>query len=205
MPASAPIRVGVFDIGMVLLSFDFSRAAARLAPRCTLPVARMADALWADGLVDAYDRGRVSCDNFSAEAARRLGFSGTSGELLEAWVDIFEPNPAMFARVRRWKARGLPLYLLSNTCESHVRFFTGHWDIFREFDGAVYSCRVGALKPEPSIYHALFEGHGVDPQEAIYLDDLPANVAAARALGMRAFEYRNEEKILGPLRSLGLD
>jgi putative hydrolase of the HAD superfamily len=205
MAASLPIRAAVFDVGMVLLRFDFSRTTRRLAPRCSVPVERMAAAVWEGGLVDEYDRGRITCRAFAAEAARRIAFLGTPSELLDAWSDIFEPNPAMFERVRRWKARGLPLFLLSNTCEAHVRFFTGRWDVFREFAGAVYSCRVGALKPEPAIYRALLEGHGVDPSSAVFIDDRAENIAAARRLGMAGIEYRDERGLAEALRPLGLD
>lgn len=204
MPDSPPVRAGVFDVGRVLLHFDFKKTTERLAPRCSLPVREM-DKVWTSALVDDYARGRLSCDEFARQAARQIGFGGSSEEFLDAWSDIFAPNPAMFARVRRWKARGLRLFLLSNTCESHVRFFTKRWKIFREFDGATYSCRVDAMKPDPAIYRALFEGCGVAPATAVFLDDLAANVAAARALGMRAFAYRTEAALAAQLAPCGLD
>jgi putative hydrolase of the HAD superfamily len=203
--SSAPIRAAVFDIGMVLLHFDFARATRRLAPRCSAQPANMASLVWESGLVDAYDRGQILCEAFAAEAIRRIGFTGTIEEFLEAWSDIFDPIPAMFDRVRRWKARGLFIYLLSNTCEAHVRFFTDRWDIFREFDGAIYSCRVGSLKPEPSIYRALFTGHEVDPTTAVFIDDRRENVEAARALGLHTSEYRDEATLISELTPLGLD
>lgn len=205
MLPETPIRAAVFDVGMVLLRFDFSRTTRRLAPRCSVPVRKMAARVWESGLVDDYDRGRIGCEDFATEASRRIGFAGAPGELLDAWSDIFDPNPPMFDRVLRWKARGLPLFLLSNTCESHVRFFTGRWDIFREFDGAIYSCRVDALKPEPAIYQALFSGHGVDPATTVFIDDRPENIETARALGLHALEYRDEATLVAELAPLGLD
>lgn len=201
----SPLRAAVFDIGMVMLRFDFGLTARRLAPRCRVPAASLPSMFWNSGLVDDYDRGRISCEAFAAEAARRVGFTGTTGELLEAWSDIFEPIPPMFERVRRWKARGLPLYLLSNTCEAHVRWFTARWEVFREFSGAIYSCRVGALKPEPGIYRSLFSTYGIDPASALFIDDRAENVEAARALGMKAFQYRDEPGLVAELRLLGLD
>lgn len=204
MSASPSIRVGVFDIGKVLLHFDFKRTTQRLASRCSLPPHEM-DKVWVSKLVDDYARGRLSCEEFAKQAARQVGFSGAPEEFLEAWSDIFEPNPAMFDRVHRWKARGLRLFLLSNTCESHVRFFTKRWDIFRKFDGATYSCRVDALKPEPTIYRALLAEFGVEPADAVYLDDLEENIAAARAIGLRGIAYRNESDLVARLAQFGLD
>lgn len=200
-----PIRAAVFDIGMVMLRFDFGLTVRRMAPRCRVPADSMAALFWKSGLVDEYDRGRISSEAFATEAARRIGFPGTTAELLQAWSDIFEPIPAMFERVRRWKAAGLPVYLLSNTCEAHVEFFTARWDIFQEFTGAVYSCRVGSIKPEPAIYHSLFSGHGVNPATTVFIDDRAENIEAARGLGMRAFQYRDEASLVEGLRPLGLD
>ncbi len=199
------IRTAIFDVGMVLLRFDFSRTIHRLTPRCSVPAKQIAGLFWESGLVDDYDRGRISCEAFATETSRRIGFAGTPEELLEAWSDIFDANPPMLERVLRWKSRGLPLFLLSNTCESHVRFFTGRWDIFREFDGAIYSCRVGSLKPEPAIYQALFSGHGIDPTTAVFIDDRPENIQTARTLGLHAFEYRDETTLTAELASMGLD
>ncbi len=202
---SSPIRAAVFDIGMVLLRFDFKRTATRLDGRCRVPVTEIAPLFWERGLVDSYDRGLLSTAAFASEICQRIGFQGTAEELIVAWSDIFTPNEPMIRRVRRWKGRGLPLHLLSNTCESHVDFFTSRFDFFGEFDGAVYSCREGLLKPEPGIYERLIQRHRLDPVATVFIDDRLENVEAARSIGLQACHYTDEEKLTSDLLPWGLD
>ena len=52
------------------------------------------------------------------------------------------------------------------------------------------SGHVGAVKPEARIYEILFERAGAEPKDLLFIDDLPANVRAAEALGMATIHYR---------------
>lgn len=199
------IRAAIFDIGMVLLRFDFSITIEKVRDRCSAGPDQIPVMLWGSGLVDAYDRGRISTEEFARKAGAVIGFRGAPEEFIRHWVEIFTPVDAMIARARRWKARGMPLYLLSNTCESHIEFFTSRYDIFRIFDGAAYSCRTGFMKPEKEIYEALIREHRLDPSATVFIDDREENVRAARELGIHAVQYEDEASVVGSLRALGLD
>ena len=47
------------------------------------------------------------------------------------------------------------------------------------------SCEEGVVKPEPEIYRRLLGRYGLDPAQTLFIDDRPANIAAAAALGIR--------------------
>jgi putative hydrolase of the HAD superfamily len=89
-------------------------------------------------------------------------------------------------RVRELRASGLRLAILTN----NVREFAGTWKttfpVSELFDVVVDSSEVGIRKPDPRVYGLTCERLGVDPEAAVFLDDLPVNVAAARAVGMEA-------------------
>jgi epoxide hydrolase-like predicted phosphatase len=66
-------------------------------------------------------------------------------------------------------------------------------------DVLMYSHEVGWAKPDARIYHAVCQQLGVAPAEAVLLDDLPANVDGARAVGMRAVTYVDTAQAIAEL------
>ena len=92
---------------------------------------------------------------------------------------------AVVAATRRLRARGLRTALVTN----NAREFSAGWrsliPIAELFDAVIDSSEVGVRKPDPAIFSlALRELGGIAPEHAVFLDDFPGNVAAARRLGM---------------------
>src|SRR5436309_1881244 len=106
------IRALIFDIGNVLLRFDFSTALKRLRARSDLG----AQAVLGDWnpIVTAYETGAMERAEFSRCVKEALCYTGTDPEFVSAWQEIFEENHAMSDLVRKLHGR-YPLYLLSNT------------------------------------------------------------------------------------------
>lgn len=77
------------------------------------------------------------------------------------------------------------LGLLSNAMPSMKKAMEA-LGVLRWFDAAVASCEIGAIKPAHQMYEAMLKELDVAPGEAVFVDDLPANLEAARSLGMRA-------------------
>ena len=112
----------------------------------------------------------------------------------------------MFRLVKRLQGR-YPLYLLSNTNDIHLNYFTAQYPVFASFSDAVYSHRVGCMKPERTIYEIAARQFGVEPGETVFIDDLPANIAAARAFGFHAIQYdhRQHQHLIEELAALGVE
>lgn len=90
--------------------------------------------------------------------------------------------------VRFCKKRGYNVYVLSNMdLETMQELQKTYPDIFKLFDGIVYSAGIGHLKPEPPIYEYLLSTYNLKPQDCIFIDDQKENVLAARTLGIRSF------------------
>ena len=83
-----------------------------------------------------------------------------------------------------WKGK-YRLGLLSNAMPSMKKAMEA-LGALQWFDAAIASCEIGAIKPAHQMYEAILALLGVAPGEAVFVDDLPANLEAARALGMRA-------------------
>jgi FMN phosphatase YigB (HAD superfamily) len=199
------ISAAIFDIGMVLLKFDFKVSVKRMENRCKTPPAEMLETLWKSGLVKLYEIGKIDTNEFARKGAQMLGFDGADAEFMEAWTNIFTPNDPMIERVRRWKKRGMPLYLISNTCEAHIAFFKSQYDVFDLFDGEVYSCREGLAKPERLLYERALTRYNLDPQATIFIDDLLENVVGARATKIQGVHYQDESTLVTELRKFELD
>ena len=181
------IRAFLFDIGNVLLPFDFAPALARLRARSRATDEAAWERLASHRL--GYESGGMDRAKFLAAVREEIGFVGDDAELTEIWGDIFTSNPPMDALVARLAAAGWPLWLLSNTCDLHVEAFMAKHRVFRHFRGAVYSHEERMMKPDAEIFRRAIRRFGLVPAETVYVDDLAPNVAAAAELGFAALEY----------------
>lgn len=181
------IRAALFDIGNVILPFDFAPALARLRARSRVHE----PAAWQqiDALKHDYEGGQMDRAAFIAGVRHHVGFAGSDDDFVAIWTDIFAANPPMDGLIERLHSGGLPLYLLSNTSDIHVDAFRSRYPIFGRFDGAVYSYEERLMKPDEKIFRQAIDRFSLRPDETIYLDDLQSNVAAARALGFVAVPY----------------
>jgi putative hydrolase of the HAD superfamily len=177
----------LFDIGNVLLRVDFDRAVRRLLPN---PPADL-DARFARLLVhkDELESGRLAPGPFIDDAIRMLDFRGPRNEFIAAWCDVFDPIKPMWQLVEQLATAGHRLILFSNTNDLHMDDAMVRYEVFRHFPEAVFSHRVGALKPDEPIYRHAIDRHQLDPAGTIYIDDLPANIATGQQLGFRAWQY----------------
>lgn len=177
----------LFDIGRVLLDFDFERSLARLLPP-DAPRGRERLAVLLEKR-DEFETGAIAPDDYIAWALRELGSSATPAEFRHAWRHIFTPVAPMWRVVRQLAAAGHRLILFSNTNAIHCPWVFGEFPEFALFPEAVLSFEVGAVKPHPPIYQYAIDTYRLDPAATCYFDDLPANIATGRDFGFRCFQY----------------
>ena len=194
----------LFDIGNVLLRFDFHLALRALAAQSDAsdPV----EVLSRIELVKfALEDGQIDRAGFVRGVFDVLRYRGTEAEFIAAWEDIFAPNEPMLALVEQLHER-LPLYLLSNTSDIHVDYIFRRYPVFQRFSGAVYSYKVKASKPDPVIYRIACEQLGIKPTATFFIDDLLPNIETARALGFRTHHYHHDrhDELLAEMRAIGV-
>lgn len=198
------IRAFLFDIGNVLVRFDFSRAVRAVAAHSD--IADEADALHRiDSVKLAYEDGKMTRADFLREAFALLGYRGTEAQFIAAWQDIFSANDPMIALVRRLHG-SFPLFLLSNTNDMHVEGLFRDFDVFRLFTGATYSHEAKASKPHRAIYEIACREHGLDPRTTFFIDDLAANIATARGLQFQTHHYHHDrhDELTAAIRAAGV-
>jgi putative hydrolase of the HAD superfamily len=79
------------------------------------------------------------------------------------------------------------------------------FDWLARFDVLVWSYQLGMAKPEPAIYQHTLRELGVEPGEALFIDDRLVNIEAARALGMQGILFSTVERLRADLIANGLD
>jgi putative hydrolase of the HAD superfamily len=180
----------LFDIGNVLLRFDFSLALKRLAAQ-----SEVHDEVEALALIDqvkvAYEDGRIDRAAFVRGVFDVLRYRGSAADFISAWEEIFEPNEPMVALVEKLHGR-FPLYLLSNTSDIHRDYVFRRYPFFQRFTAGTYSYAVRASKPGPEIYKIATRQLGITPGTTFFIDDLLPNIETARSLGFICHHYHHE-------------
>lgn len=196
------IRDYLFDIGKVILDFDFGISAARLAPLSEVDGTEILPGM--RSLMIGLETGALSTQQFAAQGMELIGFSGKADDFVHAFQDVFTVNAPMVNLIDELADAGSRLFLLSNTSDLHVTWFIPRYSVFQRFHGAAYSHEAGCMKPDPGIFRYAIERFGFAPEEVLFIDDSPANVAAAEELGFTGLVYdlRDHAGFLDRFRSL---
>ncbi len=182
-----PLPDFLFDIGKVLLDFDFEKSLTTLLsvdhanPRETM------EKLLAKK--DDFEAGRIALGDYTEWAIAEMATTTTPDEFHAAWRNIFTVNEPMWKTVRRLHAGGHRLILFSNTNAIHCPWIFEAYPEFSLFHGSILSFEVDAIKPEPEIYRHAIEKYSLVPGNTLYIDDLPANIAAGVDFGLRTHQY----------------
>ena len=197
-------QVVVFDLGKVLVDFDYSIAARKVASRSTKSLPDLASLLSTSPAIIHYECGLISRQTFFEQVRDAIGFKGTMAEFAGYFADIFTEIPPMIAMQAELRRRGIPTYIFSNTNDLAIEHVKQNFPFFKNFDGYIYSCEVGVMKPDAKIYEAMEALCGRKGRDIVYLDDRAENVAAGAARGWRAILQETPEKSRATLEQFGL-
>ena len=195
-------RVMVLDIGNVLVGLEFARLQRRLEQLFPDAAELSRVRRWLSDVEDRYALGLLTTQEFVLGANRELGIA--SERFIEYWNDIFVERPYMLAFMRELRAQGYTLGICSNTNELHMDYLQRINPCFAEAQHIVFSYQVGALKPDLAIYRAVEAATGRPAAEHLFLDDLPVNVAGARAAGWDAIRFETPEQVQAELVGRGI-
>jgi putative hydrolase of the HAD superfamily len=198
------IKTIVFDFGNVIGFFDYGITTDRLARHSRLSSDDIRRFIYGGELEDDYESGRIPSADFLRRVREGCGLTCPDDALALAFADMFWPNEAVCALVPRLKPR-YRLLMGSNTNELHSRHFLRQFaDTVRHLDGLVLSHEVGARKPRPEFFRHAERLAGCAAAECLFIDDLPANVAGARALGWQGIVYSRDTDLAAELAKHGV-
>lgn len=196
----------VLDAGRVLVAWQPKQLMKELGFSDEI-IVRLSKALFESGVWNEADRGVLSDAEF-------LDLAISQAPEYEKEIRLFWNNidkaiwQLTYTRewIRGMKQNGYHVYVLSNygnftyekTRETALSFL-------EDVDGAIFSYQVRMIKPDAEIFQALFKKYGLTPEESVFLDDLPANVEGARAVGMKGIVFTNLKDALVELQKLGVE
>ena len=130
-------------------------------------------------------------------------------ELIEAflrrWPEMLAGEiPGTVDVLADLRAAGVRLVALSNWSAETFPIARERFDFLAWFEGIVVSGEVGVNKPDRRIFGHLIERFRIEPAAALFIDDAPANVGAAAALGFRAIQFTDATALRRELKRLGL-
>lgn len=121
------------------------------------------------------------------------------------WVQMVDPVIDHSVRLlRALRARGVPVFALTNFGDETFAFAQTRFDFLNEFDREYVSGRMRLLKPDPAIYAAVEADCGLPPAALIFVDDKPENIAAATARGWQGHVFTGAQAWATRLVDLGL-
>lgn len=192
----------LWDLGNVLVRVDPVRACLAATDGDRAAAEALVEAVVDSPAHDAFEAGRIDAPGFHAALVEAGLIDLDLAAFCDLWTDMFTLDDAALALLEE-AARHRRCWLLSNTDPLHYPWITRRWPIEASLAGATLSFRVGVRKPSAAIYRAALEAAGVAPGEAAFIDDRPANVAAARALGIDAVQYTDAAKLRRWLQTSG--
>lgn len=173
-----------------------------LAQEVSLPPEEIWSSLQKDPRWPDWQEGRLSPHEWHRHLAKRFGGSLTFEQFTEIWNRALDPRPIQDVAFLEKLRKGYRLGILSNTDPIHVAHMESNFEFLRLFHVRIYSCSVGASKPNPLIYREALRACKVSAEEAVYVDDVAAYAEAAQRLGMTGIVFQSPEQLQTALHKL---
>jgi len=199
------IKTVIFDLGGVIVPFDFSRAYRRMERLCSLPEAEIRRRISETDIAVRLESGRIEPREFVDELGRMLDCKLDYEEFCELWSSIFFPETLIPESLVECVKRQRRLLLLSNTNAIHFEMIRANYGLLRHFDHYVLSYDVGAMKPSPRIYEEAIHQARCAPEECFFTDDVADYVEGAKKAGIDAVQFQGLEQLRGELLQRGIE
>lgn len=199
------VRAVIFDIGNVLFTWHPRFLYERLIGDDQALAAFLDEVVTIEWHFQ-HDEGR----DFADTSAELTALYPQHADLIAAWKTRFNesvggPVPGMHDLVADLDSAGVPLFAITNFSHEFFPPFRAEWTgLFDRFRDIVVSGDEKLVKPDPAIYHLSLARFGLEPHEAVFIDDNEANVLAARALGIRSIHFTDAGASRAHLVELGL-
>lgn len=198
------IKTVIFDLGKVLIPFDFSRGYRAMESFCDYPAAEIPKRIATTDLVHRFETGLVEPRDFVEQLSRILDLRVTYDQFCEIWGSIFLPDELVPESMLAGIAARHRLLVLSNTNAIHFAMVRRNYPLLRHFDDLVLSYEVKAMKPSPAIYREAIARAQCRPEQCFFTDDIPAYVEGARRAGIDAVQFKSCAQLEQDLAARGV-
>ncbi|MBI3036013.1 HAD family phosphatase [Candidatus Woesearchaeota archaeon] len=192
------IKTIIFDLGSVIVNVDKTGQFGKFAADSGKTIPYIKEYFGNCSSARSFGRGEISPKQFYCKVSDELGLKMSFDSFKNTWCDIFTLNRDVERIIKKLKAN-FRLVLLSNTDILHFGHIKNSYNVIDAFDEWVLSYEVGHMKPNPLIFLNALKKADALPFNCLYFDDIAEFVYVARLMGIRAFQYRNYEKLIHDL------
>lgn len=192
------IRCILFDLGGVVITIDQDQAVKRFKEIGLKDAEKRLDPYTQSGIFGDLEAGAISAEQFRVELSNLVGRELTFQECRYAWTGYCKEVPQRnLETLLKLREQGYRIVLLSNTNP-----YMMDWALSNDFDGDGHtlkyyfdelymSFQVKLMKPNDLFYRHVLRKEKLFPQECLFVDDGPRNVAAASQMGIQTFCPKN--------------
>ncbi len=195
------VRAIFFDLGGVVVRTEYQAPREHLAERLNTTYEDLSRIVFESESSQQASIGLITTEAHWQAVARRLGRPVSEIKSLREEFfagDVLDSSLLDFIRSLRPRFK---TGVISNAWPDSRDYLVEH-RAEDAFDVVVISAEVGVMKPEPRIYQIALDKLGVTANEAVFIDDTPANIEAARALGMRGILFKESTRVLSDLKEI---
>jgi len=190
----------VFDLGNVLIPFDFNKAIIKLNQIENGMGDRFNNFFKSNyNLHRDFEKGKIPENDFINRMLDVVDHRIDPTTFCRYYADIFSLNKNVISLLPVLK-RNYKLFLLSNTDSIHKKYGWEKYEFLNNFEKLILSFEVGAVKPEEKIYRSVEEASGFTSKEHFFIDDIQEYVDGAKKIGWDAVQFINYQKLLNDLK-----
>ena len=190
----------VFDLGNVLIPFDYSKAINKLNEVENGLGNRFYDFFKSNyNLHREFEIGKISEKEFINKILSIVDHKIDEKTFCKYYADIFSLNEDLISLLPTMK-KNYKLFLLSNTDSIHKKYGWEKYDFLKYFDKLILSFEVGAVKPDEKIFREVEKASELPSSEHFFIDDIQEYVEGAKNVGWDAVQFIDYQKLMNDLR-----
>jgi epoxide hydrolase-like predicted phosphatase len=194
------IKAVIFDYGGVLMRTEHSKPRTRLAARLGMTYDELDDLVFDSPSAIQAMMGEITAGEHWRELQKKMGITDAEIEQVQAefWAgDVLDQNLVNLLRELR---TGYETVLLSNAWDDLRKMIEEVYQFDDAFDRMFISAEIGLAKPDLAIFEWVISQLGIDPSQAVFVDDFRHNIAGAREAGWQAILFQSAQQVQEELR-----
>lgn len=195
----------IFDLGNVLVEWQPLKLIQQLFPARIQEATNIIQALTTSPIWLEFDRGVADIDALGDYATKIYNFDKDFTievvSTLPYHLPVIAPMVSLYAHL---KAQGYKIYILSNISFFYLQALLKQHTFLHFCDGLVASYAIQRNKPDTQIYNYLLQRFSFNPEKALFIDDVEANILGANNVGIDGIICKNPEEVVQLTQALGL-
>ncbi|ELI8099371.1 glucose-1-phosphatase [Yersinia enterocolitica] len=187
----------IFDLGNVIVDIDFKRVLGVWSKLSSVPLATLSERFTMGEVFQQHERGEISDEDFARQLSDEMGLSLSFEQFAEGWQAVFVAlRPEVISIMQKLRAEGHRVVVLSNTNRLHCNYWPQHYpEVAAAADRMYLSQDLGMRKPEARIYQHVLSVENIPAEQAVFFDDVEANIVAARIEGITGIHVTDRKVI----------